>query len=61
MSSLFDELTADDMIVKGKSTNALTEKKKKDPLAAFGGSSAPISTSKSSSSGREIGFQWCQH
>ena len=28
MSSLFDELTADDMIVKGKSTNALTEKKR---------------------------------
>jgi len=50
MSSLFDELTVDDMIVKGKSTDVPKGKKKKDPLAAYGGSSIP-STSGSKSSG----------
>ncbi len=49
MSSLFDELTADDMLVKGKSTDPPKEKKKKDPLAAYGGSSIPSPSSAKSS------------
>lgn len=48
MSSLFDELTADDMLVKGKSTDPPKEKKKKDPLAAYGGSSIPSPSSAKS-------------
>jgi uncharacterized RDD family membrane protein YckC len=49
MSSLFDELTADDMLITGKSTDPKKEKKKKDPLAAYGGSSIPTPASGKSS------------
>ena len=51
MSSLFNELTASDMVVKGPSTHA-KKVKTKDPLAAYGGGGTPPGKVKTASSSK---------
>lgn len=45
ISSLFDELTDNDMLVRGPTTEPKKAKKTKDPLAAYGGASIPSGSS----------------